>query len=193
MENYKLNNFFQNIKLKKQYIDKLNDEAYYLNEIKNKKNNRTIIKNFNIKEVYLVKYIIDIKFSRTNTLVHVMDFSGNLKFYCSGGKVQYTGKRKKSRKAVIRDIYKLLISKLDYLNKQPIALHLKNTNNLAKWLIRLFKKKNFVKVIKIFKTYPSNGCRKKKVRRKKFRTKRRKFNLSKKIKSNLKRRNGRVV
>ena len=38
MENYKLNKFFQNIKLKKQYIDKLNDEVKYLNEIKTKKN-----------------------------------------------------------------------------------------------------------------------------------------------------------
>lgn len=162
MENYKLNEFFQNIKLKKQYVVKLTDEIKYLKETKIKKKEVIALKSFNNKENNLVKYIIDITFSRTNTLIHIMDFSGNLKFYCSAGKLNYTGKRKKVRRLVIRSIYKILISKLKYLANQPVALHLKNIDSSVVWIIKLLKKKFFIKIVKIYKIYPSNGCRKKK-------------------------------
>lgn len=171
MENYKLNNFFYNIKLKKQYINKLRSEIINLNLTKNKEDIYPSIKKPILKKDYLIKYIIDITFSRTNTLLHVMDFSGNLKFYSSAGKVQYTGKRKKARRLVIRDLYKIIVSKLYYLNNQPIALHLKNVGPARGWIIKLLKKKFFIKLVKVFNTYPYNGCRKKKLRRKKFRTK----------------------
>ena len=35
-----------------------------------------------------------------------MDFSGNLKFFYSAGYLQYKGKGKKSRSAVLKDIIK---------------------------------------------------------------------------------------
>jgi ribosomal protein S11 len=47
-------------------------------------------------------YIIDISFSKKNTLIHVMDFSGNLKFFCSAGFLNYKGKSKKSRYSVLK-------------------------------------------------------------------------------------------
>jgi ribosomal protein S11 len=169
MENYKLNNFFYNIKLKKQYINKLKYEIKNLNITKNKKEN--YISQTNIKKDYLIKYIIDITFSRTNTLLHIMDFAGNLKFYSSAGKLQFTGKRKKARRLVLRDLYKIIVSKLYYLNNQPIALHLKNVGSARGWILKLLKKKIFIKIVKVFNTHPYNGCRKKKLRRKKFRTK----------------------
>jgi ribosomal protein S11 len=170
MENYKLNNFFFNIKLKKQYISKLKNKILKLNNIKNKENKVITIKSLKSKEIYLIKYVIDITFSKTNTLLHVTDCFGNLKFYVSAGKLQYFGKNKKSRN-VLQDFYKILVSKLDYLNNQPIALHLKNVNSSKVWIIKKLKKKLFIKSVKIFNSYPYNGCRKKKLRRKKFRTK----------------------
>lgn len=171
MKNYQLNQLFETIKFKKQYIKQLKNEITNLNQ--NKKNSYKLIKSFNVKKPLLVKYIIDITFSRTNTLLHVMDFAGNLKFYCSAGILKYTGKNKKSRKRIIRAIYKILVSKLNYLTNQPVALHLKNVNFTTDLIIKLLKKKFFIKVIKIFSSFTYNGCRKKKVRRKKIRIKKR--------------------
>jgi ribosomal protein S11 len=176
--NFEFNDFFENIRLKKTYINKLGSKICGLNDLKEKnfkflslklsdKKNDTLK-----KENYLVKYVIDITFSRTNTLLHVMDFSGHLKFFCSAGVLQYKGKRKKARYQVFRDLYQLLMSKFKFIKNQPTALHLKNVGVARFWVLKLLKKKFFIKVIKTFNTYPYNGCRKKKIRRKKFRTRR---------------------
>jgi ribosomal protein S11 len=161
MQKFELNEFFQNIKLKKQYINKLKVEVTNLNLIKDTNlNNNT--------ENNLVKYIVDITFSRTNTLLHVMDFSGNLKFYSSAGKLGYKGKSKKVRKLILRAIYKSLVLKLDYLLNQPIALHLKNVSfSSSSWIIDRLKKKLFIKVVKIYESNVYNGCRKRKLKKKK--------------------------
>jgi ribosomal protein S11 len=98
-----------------------------------------------------------------------MDFSGNLKFFHSAGFLKYKGKNKKSRFVVLKDMYKILISKLKFLKSQPVALHLKNVGFAKFWVIRVFKKKFFIRVVRSFNKYPHNGCRKRKMRRKKFR------------------------
>jgi hypothetical protein len=171
MQNHKLNNFFQNIFLKKQYISQLKNKILYLNSIKK---NSYALSNQNeksLKQDYIVKYIIDITFSKTNTLLHVMDFSGNLKFFCSAGDLNYKGKNKIARWLILKHFYKVLVLKLKFLTNQPIALHLKNIRFDKFWIFKKFKKKFFIKTIKIFKSYSYNGCRNKKIRRKKIRTK----------------------
>jgi ribosomal protein S11 len=186
MQDYKLsfefNDFLEKIRLKKKYINKLDNKIYQLNDLKEKSYKSLSLKlsdeksNVLKKENYLVKYVIDITFSRTNTLLHVMDFSGHLKFFCSAGVLQYKGKRKKARYQVFRDLYQILLSKFKFIKNQPIALHLKNVGVARFWIIKLLKKKYFIKVIRSFNTYPHNGCRKKKVRRKKFRTRKKRRN-----------------
>ena len=185
MENIKtqnslnLNKFFSDIKLKKQYIKKLKNKYDLLNNFKkNHKNlslsvfSKSCYKN-SVKESFLVTYIIDITFSRTNTLLHVMDFSGNLKFFCSAGLLKYKGKsKKKARYLIFRDMFRVLNSKLKFLKSQPLALHLKNVGSAKFWIVNKFlKKKLFVKIVKNYDLYPHNGCRRKKVRRKKIRIK----------------------
>lgn len=190
MENIKtqnnLNKFFRNIKLKKQYIQKLKNKVNLINsnkiDFKEKNNMNLLIFNNQVncnnnsvivKEDFLITYIIDITFSRMNTLMHVMDFCGNLKFFCSAGSLQYKGKKKKTaRYVVFRYMYKILVSKLKFLKGQPLALHLKNVGSLKFLIIRLLKKKLFIKVVRSYDLYPHNGCRKKKVIRKKMRSKR---------------------
>jgi ribosomal protein S11 len=95
-----------------------------------------------------------------------MDFSGNLKFFCSAGSLQYKGKRKKARYLVFRDMFRILNSKLKFLKSQPLALHLKNVGSAKVWIVKTLKKKLFIKIIKSYDLYPHNGCRKRKVRRK---------------------------
>ena len=135
------------------------------------------LKKKSCEENYLISYIIDITFSQTNTLLHVTDPLGNLKFFCSAGSLNFKGKAKRSRFLVFREMYNILVSKLKFLKGQPIAVHFKNVGSSRVWILKKLKKKFFIRVVKSFSLYPYNGCRKRKMRRKKFK----------------KRRNGRVV
>lgn len=172
-----LNKFFKNIKLKKQYIKQLNNKNIKLSNIK--KNNYKTLNSilyyktkYLTKEDFLISYIIDITFSKSNTLLHVMDSSGNLKFFCSAGELHYKGKGKKARLSVFKHLYRILVSKLTFLQSKSIALHLKNVSHRKFWIIKLLKKRFFIKIVKSFNLYPYNGCRKKKMRRKKFKKRR---------------------
>jgi ribosomal protein S11 len=171
--NFNLNKFLKDVRLKKQYIVKLKSKISLLNNVKKKDykslNSVLLLKNKHLtKHEYLVMYIIDIFFSETNTLLHVMDFSGNIKFFCSAGSLNYKGKQKKLRFLIFRDLFRILVSKLTFLKGKPIALHLKNVGSNKFWIIQKLKSKFLIKVVRNFNLYPYNGCRKKKIRRKKF-------------------------
>ena len=97
-----------------------------------------------------------------------MDFSGKLKFFYSAGSFNYSGKSKKARYVVFRELYRVLISKLKFLKNKPVALHLKNVGYNKSWIVKKLKKKFFIKSVRSFNLYPHNGCRKRKMRRKKF-------------------------
>lgn len=169
----KLNNIFKNIKLKKQHIVTLKKQVKKINDIK--LNNfkllgeKIVKKNiFLNKNSLLVKYIIDIRFSKSNTLLHIMNFKGDLIFFSSAGLLNYKGKQKKARFLVFKEFYKILITKFRFIKNQPIALHLKNVQSSKFWIIKTLKKKFFIKVIKNYNSFPHNGCRKRKMKRKKF-------------------------
>lgn len=179
--NFNVNSFLKNIKFKKQYLKKVKQKITLLEN--NRKINYKQFKmskynkeKFNFKEDFLITYVIDITFSQTNTLLHVMDPSGKIKFFCSAGTFTHSGKSKKTRFNVFKDIYKFLISKLKFAKNKPLALHLKNVGSNKFWIIKKLKKKFFIKIVRNFNYYPYNGCRKPKAIRKK-----------------IKRRNGRVV
>jgi ribosomal protein S11 len=175
-----LNKFLSGIKLKKQYIEKLKNKISELNGVSkvNPKDLESVVstKNYSLtKSDYLVMYIIDISFSETNTLLHVTDFAGNLEFFCSAGSLNYKGKQKKLRFFVFRDLFRILVSKLTFLKGKPVALHLKNVGSNKFWIIKKLKTKFFIKVVRNYNLYPFNGCRKKKMRRKKFKKKKEKW------------------
>lgn len=171
--NFNLNKFLKKIVLKKQYIKKLKNKTCLLENIKEQNykslNYSLFFKNKDfMKYDSLVVYIVDISFSRSNTLLHVMDSSGILKFFCSAGDLSYTGKSKKARVSVLKAMIRILVRKLKFLQNKPIALHLKNVGFRKFWIVKRLKKKFFIKIVRSFNLYPHNGCRKKKVRRKKF-------------------------
>lgn len=122
----------------------------------------------------LISFIINIKLSRSNTLVHVTDFSGNLFYSFSAGNVKYKGKAKRRHKRILKDLFKVLRLRLKFLKRHPIALHLRGLLSLKNWIIRTLKKAFFIRSVSLFNPRPYNGCRKKKRRRKKFRTSSRK-------------------
>ena len=112
-------------------------------------------------------YTLNINFSRSNTLCSIMDCSGNTKFFYSAGLFKLKGRQKIFRSLVLKHFYKILILKLKFLRKKPLILSLKNIglNNL--WFLKKLRKKFFIVSVKIFSSYSYNGCRKKKIRRKK--------------------------
>lgn len=176
INNSYLNKFLRDIKLKKQYFKNLKTKMELVSNIKEK--NYTSLypvlvfnKKYLLNDNNLITYIIDITFSRSNTYVHVMDFSGKLKFFYSSGSFNYSGKSKRSRYTVFRNIYRILLTKLKFLQGKPIAIHLKNVGFNKFWIIKKLKKRFFVRCVKSFNIYPHNGCRKKKIRRKKFKKK----------------------
>lgn len=168
---FSLNRFFKEIRLKKQYLKKMQNKADSLKEINNKKVGlqffNQLVKPLNS---VFVMYILEISFSKKNTLFHISDCSGNMKFFYSAGSFQQKGKGKISRSVVLRKFYRLLVSKLKFVKRVPIAVHFKNADSNMFWFLKKLKKKFFVVVVKHFIQYSYNGCRKKKIRRKKFKS-----------------------
>ena len=171
---YNLNRFFKEIHLKKQYLEKMQNKVNVLRELKEinykKVNSQFFINPISSPNTTFVMYIIDISFSKKNTLFHVSDFSGNIKFFYSAGYFQQTGKGKVARSIILRKFYRILVSKLKFVRKVPIAIHFKNADSNMFWFLKKLKKKFFITVVKHFIQYPYNGCRKKKIRRKKFKS-----------------------
>ena len=167
-----LNRFFKEIRLKKQYLKKTQNKINLFNELR-EKNYKVVGFNFSkdstkITNNIFVMYVIDISFSKKNTLLHISDCSGNIKFFYSAGSFQQKGKHKISRSLILRKFYKILVSKFKFLKQVPIAVHFKNIDSNMLWFIKKLKKKLFITVVKHFNVYPYNGCRQKKIRRKKF-------------------------
>lgn len=172
--NLKLNELLTSIKLKKQYINRLQNQIIKLNKTKNVKDLTPKLKYFSLlekRESYIVKYVVSITFTRSNTLLHVTDFSGKLKLFLSAGLINYQGKNKKNRNSVLRDFFRILTEKARFFKGQSIALHLKNVSSFRFRILKTLKKFFLVLAVKNFNSYPYNGCRVKKTRRKKIRKK----------------------
>lgn len=145
------------------------DQKYRnLNSLLKKKNS---IKN---KKIFLLSYIICFSFSPKNTLLHITDVWGNLKFRYSAGLVGVTGKQKKNRILVLGRMCNVLKKiRITLLKNKPIALHLNNVGSYKYFIIKRLKKEFFIQVIKNYETYAYNGCRSKKRLHKRQRSKKR--------------------
>jgi ribosomal protein S11 len=117
---------------------------------------------------FFVMYIINISFLRANTTIHVSDIKGNIKLFYTAGSVDLAGKQKKQRSLAVSRLISLLVKKATFLKKKPLALHLNNVTFHKPLIVNKLKRNFFVKIIKSFNQAPYNGCRKKKIRRKKY-------------------------
>ena len=121
---------------------------------------------------FLVTYIINITFLRANTMIHVSDSKGNVKLFYTAGSVNLSGKHKRRRIVAVFRILKLLYKRASFLYGKSIAVHLNNVKKRHKFIIiKRLRQKFFVKVVRDFNQVPYNGCRKAKIRRKKFKKK----------------------
>jgi ribosomal protein S11 len=121
----------------------------------------------------LISYIININLSPTNTLVNVTDVKGKPKVSFSAGLIHLTKRQKKTQPMALISIFKILLLKARFLKNKPVALHFKNTKVFYESLIvRVLKDRLFIKSVQSYNLSPHNGCRPKKLKRIKRRTKR---------------------
>jgi ribosomal protein S11 len=167
-----INKFFNSICRKKQYIKKLKTKVCLLNQLKETNHKTVGLKSFTnskkSQESIFITYVLNICFSKKNTLFHFSDYLGNIKFFYSAGLLKLTGKGKTARSEALRRFYRLLISKFKFAQKVPLAVHFKNADSNMFWFVRKLKKKFLLSVITHSKKYPYNGCRKKKNSKKKI-------------------------
>ena len=150
-----LKKFFKKVVLKKKYIKLLENFSIYKLKTTNFYSNNNMI-----------NYVIQVNFLKSNTLIQITNFDGNLKFQYSAGNVYYKGKTKKMRILILNVLIKKIIQKFQFLKHKHIALHLKNVKFLKFWILKKLKKKVFIKIIKNFNNFCYNGCRNKKIRTK---------------------------
>lgn len=163
------------LKKERFYVKNVLNQIYYLKKLK-EENHKILsvsesakIKNKeNIPQDLMVMYIINISFLKANTTIQVSDVEGNLKLFYSAGSVGLSGKQKRKRRIAVIKLISLLIRKTNFLDKKPVALHLNNVNFYQNLIVNKLKQTFYIKVIKSFNQTPYNGCRKRKVRRKKY-------------------------
>ena len=182
LSNTLFNNLANKLKLEtsllqeeKFYVKNLQNQIFYLKKLKKNDYKNLSVKKFifeNTEELnlqdFMITYVINVSFSKANTTINVSDIQGNLKLFYSAGSVDLSGKQKRKRRIAVSKLIALLLKKATFLGSKPIALHLSNVNYYKNLIVRKLKRNLYIKIIKIFNQTPYNGCRKKKLRRKKY-------------------------
>ena len=117
-----------------------------------------------------VTYILAVVFSLKNTRVLLLSSSGQLIRAYSGGFAGFKNQQKTSRQLVVRKILALLKPMYfnNVVNSGTVSLHLYNVGDKKSSIVKLVSQFFLVASIKLFNSIPYNGCKKKKLRRKKF-------------------------
>lgn len=124
----------------------------------------------------LISYIININLSLTNTFINVNTIKGSPKSFFSAGMFNFQKTQKITQPKAIITILKALLLKFKIYKIKPVALHF---NNLffkqQSYILKRLKQKVFIKLIMSYNYYPHNGCRLKKKKRIKIRTRAKKL------------------
>lgn len=132
---------------------------------------------FNNKK--LINYVISIDVFSTNTFVSINNIKGNPKFFYSAGmfKLQKTQKVRQPKATIT--ILRAFLTKAKLFKTKPVAIHFKNFFfNHQSYIFKRLKQKVFAKLMTGYICRSHNGCRLKKKKRIKIRTRTKK--LSKK-------------
>jgi ribosomal protein S11 len=158
-------------------MERLSEIILYLTKANESNNRKLITKNLNLKnrnfdcnsQQKMIRYIINIKFTASNTLVNVTDIEGNPKVFLSSGVVGLKGKMKKYHPTAIVKILKFLVSKIKFVGASPVAIHFIGAKRYQILLaIKLLKTKVFIKTIRNYNLKAYNGCRPRKMKRLKY-------------------------
>lgn len=120
----------------------------------------------------LINYILIINSSLTNTVVNLTDTKGKLIISLSAGQLNLKGKQKRKQPSVLIMLLKELLIKTQFVKNKTIAVHFKNTKAYHESLVlSMLSEKFFIQFIKSYNLLPHNGCRPKKLKRLKNKSK----------------------
>ena len=120
-----------------------------------------------------ISYIINITLTSTNTLVTVNDIKGNTLVSVSAGMINLTKFQKRSQPTALLNIFKIILLKSRFLKKSVVALHFNNVKRFHElFFLSVLKEFFLIKSVQSNNLFPHNGCRPKKIKKIKRRTKR---------------------
>jgi len=127
--------------------------------------------NLILKSKTLINYIIGISIYNTNIILYLSNIKGNIIFFITSGSLGIKRKQKKKKIAVLIRLIKFMMLKVKFISKNDlIALHLKNFNERLGAFTSTFLSKYYnIELVKINTNQPYNGCRPRKIKRKKRR------------------------
>nr|YP_010131746.1 ribosomal protein S11 [Thalassiosira profunda]QPZ94114.1 ribosomal protein S11 [Thalassiosira profunda] len=119
----------------------------------------------------LVSYVISINSFSTNTIINVNDIKGNPKFFYSAGMLNLQKNQKIRQPKAIITILRALLVKSKIFKAKPTAVHFNNVFfNHQSYIFKKLKQKIFTKLVISYIYRSHNGCRLKKKKRIKIRT-----------------------
>jgi ribosomal protein S11 len=161
-------NELQKVLHDKRVSQKLKQQKAFLESFKTAK---TLIKTdffYNLNKSDVIRYIIGVRFLKRNTVVYITDVQGRLKHCASEGHMKLNKKQKTKFSLVLIKLTRSILAKLPDLKRAPIAIHLINVVRSVQFSFEsAFKTQFFVVQLVSFKAFPHNGCRPKKLKRKK--------------------------
>jgi len=147
---------------------KLKEKKTIINDFSNTKKSIQKKRFHNLNILETLKYIVGVSFLKKNTIIYITSSCGQLKYQCSAGFLKLNKKQKIKIPFVLIKLTKTLLNKMPYLNRIPIALHLNNIPKPLQFFFEaIFKTQFFIIQLSSFKSFPHNGCRPKKLKRKK--------------------------
>jgi ribosomal protein S11 len=118
---------------------------------------------------YFIKFIIYISCTKSNTFIHIMDCLGSERYFYSINSISKSTKSKKNSDIQVTEkFYKILVAKLKFLQGTSVALHFNSIEFNFQWFLEKIAKKLFITIVRFYTKYSHNGCRKKKIKRKKI-------------------------
>ena len=120
------------------------------------------------KSKNIISNIIGLSIYATNIIIFLSNSKGNIIYFCSAGFLRIKKKYRKKKIVVLKKLIIYLITKTKNLSKNLlIGLHLKNISYFIVSMISVFLIKHFIiNIIRINNNKPHNGCRPKKIKRK---------------------------
>ena len=119
-----------------------------------------------------LNYILTLSISQTNTLINLSNTEGKLLISLSSGCLNLKKRQKKLQPLALINLLKSLILIADFKKRKSVTIHFKNVKSYYESLvINLLKDVIFIKAIKSSNLQPHNGCRPKKLKKIKRRTK----------------------
>ena len=152
---------------KKRYVKKYTDLIDFLKISKN-----FFLKKKKIKQ-NLVSYVIHINLTSTNTIVTITSVEGEVITSMSSGMIGLTKFQKRSHPVALMSIFKSILLKSKFLKNSVVALHFRNVKRFNElFFIKALKNLFLIKSFQSSNLTPHNGCRPKKIKKIKRRTKR---------------------